>query len=78
MFAAGAGCGGLQSYVENRITMYHTEAEICYTFAGLTDKGNMMNRHILASMFAHDLKASGRDQINLLHRDGTQRKILFI
>ena len=54
----------------------HTEAEICYTFAGLTDKGNMMNRHILASMFAHDLK-DWEDQINYYIETGHKKNSLF-
>ena len=33
-----------------------TSAEITYTFAGLTDKGNAINEKALQLMYAHDLK----------------------
>jgi hypothetical protein len=33
-----------------------TNAEITYTFTGLTDKGNAINEKALQVMFAHDLK----------------------
>jgi hypothetical protein len=50
----------------------HTVAEICYTFVGLTDKGNMMNKHILTAMFAHDLK-DWEEQINYYLESGQQK-----
>ena len=34
----------------------HTEAEVCYTYTGLNEKGNELNRRALAQMFTHDLK----------------------
>jgi hypothetical protein len=32
-----------------------TEAEVCYTYTGLTEKGNLLNKRALAAMFEHDL-----------------------
>jgi len=50
----------------------HTVAEICYTFVGLTDKGNMMNKHIMTVMFAHDLK-DWEEQINYYLESGHRK-----
>jgi hypothetical protein len=33
-----------------------THAEITYTFAGLTERGNAINEKALQVMYAHDLK----------------------
>jgi len=49
-----------------------TKAEIRYTFIGLTERGNMMNRHIMSSMFAHDLK-DWEEQINYYLETGSQK-----
>lgn len=38
------------------IPNHTTNAEITYTFTGLTDKGNAINERALQVMYAHDLK----------------------
>jgi hypothetical protein len=37
-------------------TASKTMAEICYTYTGLTESGDDLNRHALAKMYAKDLK----------------------
>jgi hypothetical protein len=50
-----------------------TEAEITYTYTGLTEKGNKINRMALHLMFAHDLK-EWQEAINHYLKTGEQLK----
>jgi hypothetical protein len=50
----------------------HTDADVCYTYTGLNEKGNTLNKQAIASMFAHDLKDWER-QINYYLETGQKQ-----
>ena len=49
-----------------------TEAEICYTYIGLSETGNKRNRHAMAAMFSQDLK-DWEQQMNYFLETGHQK-----